>query len=220
MPAALPLIAGLTIIGSKNREYTDLTGLFEKRQKFDIIPFDGQHNQFAEVAEIERENQSEDSGPLYFNSRDNDFEFFGSVRMLNHVLEHEDYTLNRVCADEIKIYHRIPDVVEDETLISIERRGEIFKETNTDNASVILPNEGKFLIQAELGEHSASLVLNSNAGAYEPYNISDSWNTTLFYDSDSLEAPKLFLPLPPEGTGKWKVNRQMSPRNFDPDYPS
>ncbi|WP_313694167.1 hypothetical protein [Halorarum halobium] len=177
LPLAIPLIA------SNNDGYTDLSGEKEG-QEFEIVPFHGQDEVFVELGE---EMGKQD---LMRGNR-----FRGIPNLLRAAGERTGIPERSV--DKIEIYWDSEDV-------SMNPDGEkIYEEHDTDSAKVVLPEQGSYLIIVEAGEDSGShwLAADPNIALTDP--IRDKWSAFLFEDSEELQAPKIYIPVPRTGKGHW-----------------
>jgi hypothetical protein len=204
LPASIPLIA------SNTGEYTVLSGDVEG-QRFKIFPFHGQSDLFVEIAEKEKRESGFSDLKFSMPVGDDNLRstFYGSRDLLSHVLE--NYDMPVVEADKVEIFWR------DETGEgSVEEKGRIYEEQNTECVKVVLPERGSFLISVEKGGESTLLKLMSGCESGRG-TFRDGWSAKLFHDSGECDVPELYVPVPESGKGWWDTSRQQNTGFYLPD---
>lgn len=173
-----PMIAPLLASGDG---FTDLTVSDEEpSQKFEIIPFDGNHQRFVEVAE---------EHPIY-RSRDpmKPSEVFrGEPGILDKV--EEEFGIPIIDAD-IKVKW-LPDAPP-----SMGGGGDvIYTEKSSSSGKVELQEKGSYSVLAEKDSGSGGMWLAPDPDLAMTDPIRESWSAFLYDDEEEWEAPKIYIPV-------------------------
>ncbi|WP_336328318.1 hypothetical protein [Halovenus sp. HT40] len=173
-----PVIAPVLATGDG---FTDLTvSANAQSQKFEIVPFDGQHRSFVEIAEeypIFRSQTGRVRGEV----------FRGGPRLLNAV--RDESGIPTIEAD-IKVKWA-PDAPP-----SMGGGGEvIYTKESSSSAKVELQEEGSYSVLAEKDGESGGMWLAPDPNLAMTDPIRDSWSAFLFDDEEDWEAPKIYIPV-------------------------
>jgi len=178
-----PIIAPVLAAGNN---FADLTPSADTpSQKFEIVPFDGQHEGFVEVAE---------EYPVFRSRTQSGFR--GGPKPLNIVKE--EYGIPTVNADiTVKWNPRVEAHMNGGSDV-------IYREQNTFSAKVILPERGPFSFIAERNGDTGYAWLAADPSLAMTDPIRDSWSAFLYDDDENWEAPKIYVPVNiGEGKGHW-----------------
>ncbi|WP_159903626.1 hypothetical protein [Salinirussus salinus] len=169
-----PVIAPLLATGDG---FSDLTVSADApSQKFEIVPFDGQHKGFVEVAE---------EYPIFRSRTQQGFR--GGPKPLNIVKD--KYGIPTVEAD-------ITVKWAPEAAPSMGGGGDvIYTKKDSSSAKVELQEKGSYSVLAEKdGDHGGMwLAPDPNLAMTDP--IRESWSAFLYDDDEEWEAPKIYIPV-------------------------
>jgi len=168
-------------------DFTDLTVSSDvQSQEFEIVPFDGQHQSFVEIAE---ESQRM---PTQLRMTTGDV-FRGSPKLLDAVKQ--GFGLPIIEAD-IKVKwspEAQPRITGGGNLI--------YTEENATSAKVELQENGSYSLLAEQDGDGGSVWLAPDPDLALTDPIRENWSAFLYEDQEGWEAPKIYVPV---GIGEQK----------------
>lgn len=167
---------------SRGNGYTDLTASGDAvSQKFELIPFDGQHQRFVEMAK---------EVPMFRSRSFNRSEVFrGGPHIFRAV--RDEYGIPIVEANI-----RVEWAPEADPSIVIGNEADlIYSEEGTSSAKVELYEEGSYSLWAEKDGDEGGMWLAPDPRLAMTDPIRGSWSSFVYEDDENWEAPKIYLPV-------------------------